>query len=72
MPQLELAVAVLVGVYWTRAVVAALPSGNVGYRQARHTRAKEPKTCWLTVSWYSALAIICLTAAVHFWEGISQ
>ena len=72
MTQLELAVAVLVGIYWTWAVVAALRSGAVRYRQARHTRAEEPKTYWLTVAWYAALAIICLTAAVHFWEGITQ
>ena len=69
MSEVELVVAVLVGIYWTWAVVAALRSGTVRYRQAHHTRADEPKTYWLTVTWYAVLAIICLTAAVHFWEG---
>ena len=59
MTQLELAVAVLVGIYWTSALVTALRSGNVRYRQPRHTRAEEPKT-------------YCLTAAVHFWEWVSS
>jgi hypothetical protein len=72
MQQLELAVAVLVGIYWTWAVVAALQAGVVGHRQARHSRADEPKTYWLTIAWYAALAIMCLTAAVHFWEGLSR
>jgi len=72
MPQLELAVAMLVGIYWTWAVVAALRTGTVHYRQARHSRAEEPKTYWLTVGWSSGLAIICLTAAVHFWARVSR
>jgi len=71
MLQLELAIAVLVGIYWTWAVVAALRSGTVRYRQARHTRAEEPKTFWLTVGWYAVLAVLSLAAAAHFWEGRS-
>ena len=69
MTQIELVIALLVGIYWTWAVVAALRNGTVRYRQAQHARADEPKTYWLTISWYALLAILCLTAAVHFWGG---
>ena len=57
-------IAALAGLYLIGVVVAALKSGTIRYRQARHTRASEPKTYWLTAGWYGVLGLLSLLFAL--------
>ena len=64
MDRIEVVVAMLVGLYFTWVVVAALRAGTIRYRARHHSRATDPRTYWLTVAWFGLLALFGLGYAL--------
>lgn len=66
---LQIAVALLIGLYLGWVVVSALRTGVFRYRGRRHLRAEEPKTFWFGVAWFGVLALVALGYAAYQWFG---